>query len=78
MNNIETGGAAALPLRMNRKEVCHALNQKKRGAFVTPKGRPRYDLLNIVFDETDLSEMIGQRGTFSIDDTKKIIFTLNL
>jgi len=81
MQQVENtgGGAAALPLRMNRKEICFLLNKKGKGNFVTPMGRPRYDLLNLVFDEVGLSELILRGGkTFSVQDTAVIIKTLNL
>lgn len=80
MDNIKAQGAAAVyPLRMNRKGICHALQAKKRGAFVTPKGRARYDKLNLLFSEIGLSDSVNLiGGTFSIEDTKLIISTLNL
>jgi hypothetical protein len=78
-NNLTEGGAAAFPLRMNRKEICYALYKKKMGAFVTPQGRARYDKLNLIFVETGLFEKVNLvGGTFSVADTKLIIQTLNL
>jgi hypothetical protein len=80
VNNLTEGAPRELPLRINKKMICHILNEKKAGPFLTPQGRPRYDLLQIIFDETELTELMpkGAARTFSIQDTKTIILTLNL
>ena len=68
-----------LPLRISRKEICHALQALGRGAFVTPQGRVRYDKLKTVFEETGLNRTVKRIGNvYSVQDTETIIKTLNL
>ncbi len=78
--NLTEGAPRELPLRINKKMICHILDSKNQGPYLTPQGRPRYDLLQIVFDETGLTELMpkGAARTFSIQDTKTIVLTLNL
>lgn len=68
-----------IPIRISRKEICYLLHEQRRGAFVTPQGRVRYDLLKKVFDETGLNKKVVRLGNvYSVEDSKIIIDTLKL
>lgn len=68
-----------IPIRISRKEICYLLYERKKGAFVTPQGRCRYDLLTKVFRESGLEQKVKRVGNvYTVEDSKIIIETLNL